>query len=279
MIRSYAKLNLFLRVVKKLKNGFHNIQTNSVLIDLHDEINIKSIFGPKDIINFNGKFKKNIKKNKNTVIQILLLLRQNGLIKKDKKFKITIKKKIPVFSGLGGGTSNAIYILKYFIKKKLNDKLLKKIEKKIGTDSRLFIFKNSIQEDLFKVRENKQNLKMYFILFHPKFKCSTKEIYKKNRQFRKKINLSSLTFKSARYYVNFLKKEANDLQQVVIKKNKKIKNVLNLISKQQNCQFSRITGSGSICYGMFSNRKSAILGMKIIKKKFPSNWCVITKTI
>ena len=141
MIRSYAKLNLFLRVVKRLKNGLHNIQTNSVLIDLHDEITIKSIFGSKDIINFNGKFKKNIKKNKNTVTQILLLLRENGLIKKDKKFKITIKKNIPVFSGLGGGTSNAIYILKYFIKKKLNDKLLKIIEKKIGTDSRLFIFK------------------------------------------------------------------------------------------------------------------------------------------
>ena len=77
------------------------------------------------------------------------MLRENGLIKKDKKFKITIKKNIPVFSGLGGGTSNAIYILKYFIKKKLNDKLLKIIEKKIGTDSRLFIFKSILYKKIY----------------------------------------------------------------------------------------------------------------------------------
>ena len=38
MIKSYSKINLSLRVLKKLKTGMHDIQSNSVLVDLHDKI-------------------------------------------------------------------------------------------------------------------------------------------------------------------------------------------------------------------------------------------------
>ena len=40
-IKSFAKINLTLNVGKKLNSGLHNIQTNSILIDLHDQIKIK----------------------------------------------------------------------------------------------------------------------------------------------------------------------------------------------------------------------------------------------
>ena len=40
-LKSYSKINLTLRVLKKLKNGMHDIETNSTLVDLFDEINIK----------------------------------------------------------------------------------------------------------------------------------------------------------------------------------------------------------------------------------------------
>ena len=39
-IKSFSKINLTLRVLKKLKNGMHNIETNSTLVNLFDEINI-----------------------------------------------------------------------------------------------------------------------------------------------------------------------------------------------------------------------------------------------
>ena len=41
MIKSYSKINLFLRVLKKNSNGLHNIQSSVMLLDLHDRINIK----------------------------------------------------------------------------------------------------------------------------------------------------------------------------------------------------------------------------------------------
>jgi len=43
MIKSYCKINLSLRIIKKLNNGLHDIQSNSVLINLYDEIKIKII--------------------------------------------------------------------------------------------------------------------------------------------------------------------------------------------------------------------------------------------
>ena len=117
MIKSYCKINLSLRVLKKLNNGFHNIQSNVVLVNLHDEITVKIIKKKYDIITFNGKFKKDVNIKKNSIINVLKLLRSKNLIKKNTYYKISINKKIPVYSGLGGGTSNAAFLIKYFVKK------------------------------------------------------------------------------------------------------------------------------------------------------------------
>ena len=42
-LKSYSKINLSLRVLNKLKNGMHNIETNSTLVELSDEIDIKNL--------------------------------------------------------------------------------------------------------------------------------------------------------------------------------------------------------------------------------------------
>ena len=64
MIKSYCKVNLSLRIIKKLKNKMHSIQSNVFLINVHDNIYIKKIKKNKDRIIFKGKFKKFIKKKK-----------------------------------------------------------------------------------------------------------------------------------------------------------------------------------------------------------------------
>ena len=126
-LKSYSKINLTLRVLKKLKTGMHDIETHSTLIDLHDEINI--IKNKKDTIIFSGKFKNKVNTKKNSVIDTLYLLRKLKII--DQFYKITIKKNIPVYAGLGGGTSNSYSILKYFLKNSFNKDLLNIFENKI----------------------------------------------------------------------------------------------------------------------------------------------------
>ena len=62
-IKSFCKINLYLRVVKKLNNGYHNIRSLITFCNLHDLILVSKIKGNKDNINFVGDFKKGINKS------------------------------------------------------------------------------------------------------------------------------------------------------------------------------------------------------------------------
>jgi len=279
MIKSYSKINLFLKVLKKKKKGLHNIQSTAMLLDLHDEISIKKTQKKKDEIIFIGRFKKNIKSKSNTISSALLMLRSQNLVAHNKRFKIIVNKRIPVFAGLGGGTGNAASIIKYFLKKKISLRLLKIFEKKIGSDLRLFFFNHSFQESLKKIKKFKIKYKFYFLLLYPSIKSSTKEVYSKVKKYNLPLKIDPLKITSKDKYNKFLINEVNDLQKIVEKKHKRIKSVLNLIGMQKNCLFSRMTGSGSVCFGIFQNRESARLAVKVLKKKFPNYWCVLTKSI
>ena len=114
VIKSYSKINLSLKVNSKKKNGLHEIQSLYCLINLFDKIKIIKI-NNKDKIVFKGPFKKLIKNKNNTVYNLLKKLRKLNLI--SNYYSITVKKNIPVFGGLGGGTSNAVFLLKYLLKR------------------------------------------------------------------------------------------------------------------------------------------------------------------
>ena len=277
MIKSFSKINLFLSVLKKTKNGLHNIQSSVMLLNLHDKINIKN--SNKDEIKFVGRFAKNINKNTNSISKTLSALRKHNLINKKIKYKITINKNIPVFGGLGGGTSNAAFLVKYFLKNNINNKLLTIFEKIVGSDFRLFFFTQSYQQSLKNIFKFKKNYLLYFVLIYPNINCSTKEIYSKIEKINAPLKSSILKISSKNKFIELIKSQNNDLQTIVEKKHKKIKKILNFIQLQKNCLFSRMTGSGSVCFGAFLNKKSSSQGLKVIKKKFPSYWCILTKSI
>jgi len=278
MIKSYAKINLFLRVLKKIE-GLYNIQSSIMMLDLFDSISVKRIKKKKDDIKFIGKFQKQIRKKNNTISKSLYLLRKHNLIDEKKRYQIVINKKIPVYAGLGGGTSNAAFLIKYFLKKKINEGQLRIFEKEIGSDFRLFFFNHSFQKNLKKILEFKKKYFFYFVLVYPNINSSTKEVYSKVKKINLPLrsNLSKIDSKDK--YVKFIKNEKNDLQKIVEVKHKRIKKVLDLIKIQRNCLFSRMTGSGSVCFGVFFDEKSAKQGLIKIHKKLPNYWCVLTKSI
>ena len=279
MIKSFSKINLFLKVLKKNNKGLHNVQSSVMLLDLHDKISLKKINKNKDNIEFIGQFKKKINKKTNTISKSLFLLRKHNLIDKKKRYKITIKKNIPVFAGLGGGTSNAVFLIKYFLNNKISNRLMGIFEEEIGSDFRLFFFNHSFQKNLKQILKFKKKYFFYFVLVYPNINSSTKKVYSKVKKFNLplKNDLSKIDTKVK--YINFIKNEKNDLQKIVEIKHEKIKKILDLIKIQKKCLISRMTGSGSVCFGVFFNKKSAKQGLIKIQKKLPNCWCVLTKSI
>ena len=282
-IKSYCKVNLFLRVGKKLKNNYHSLISLITFCKIYDLISISSTKGFKDKISFSGNFNKGININSNIVTSVLKLLRDNNLLINN-FYKINIQKNIPHGSGLGGGSSNAADLLNFFnskMKLKLNKKQINKFANKIGFDVPICLEKKNTfltgrKDEIFRLNKK---FKLNLLIVYPNIICSTKKIFRINKK-KGSLKAKSLSFLNNRKIImNNLIKERNDLEHASCKAYPKIEGVIKFIKIQQGCYFSRITGSGSACIGIFSNMNNAINAKRMIKLKYPKYWCVVSKTM
>jgi len=277
VLQSYSKVNLSLRVNNKLKSGLHEIQSYYCLVNLNDKIKISKTKKKKDKIIFKGQFVQNIKQSNNSIVNILRLLRKLKLI--SSYYSLIVTKNIPVFGGLGGGTSNAAFILKFLLKDKINKSILYKAEKLIGSDLRLFLYKQGYLENLKTIKASKKRQKLFFLLSSPNISCSTREIFSKVTRFSKKTKFSFQKINTRKKFIKYISAEKNELQSIVEKKYPIIKKLLTDISKEKGCYFSRMSGSGSVCYGLFNSESNAKKALNKIKTKHPKFWFSIAKTV
>ena len=277
ILKSFSKINLSLSVNKRLKKiGLHDIQSYFCLINLYDQIKIKKIKGQKDKVKFQGKFSKLIKK-KNSITNILAILREKNLI--SNYYSVLVNKKIPVFAGLGGGTSNAIYLAKYLTKGKISKDLLRILDKKIGSDLKLFFYNRGFMKSLKTINNIRKNYRLFFLLVYPNVSCSTKEIYSRVKTYSSKSKYRFNKINSKKKFIETLINKNNDLQSIVENKYPFIRKLVAEIEQKKGCYFSRITGSGSLCYGVFRTEKTAKDALTRVKSKYPKFWFSVTKTI
>ena len=209
-IKSYCKINLFLKVIKKLNSGYHNIVSLVTFCNLYDLISISKINAYKDEINFSGQFSKGIQKKTNTIVNTLNLLRKKKFLG-NQAYKINVKKNVPHGSGLGGGSSNAAALLNYFNLKmglKIKDKTMEKLANKIGSDVKISLKKRNA---FFTGKNNKIlriNRKFSFdlLIVYPNFICSTKKIYQQNKESGPLISESFFYLKNRKKNNKYFKK-------------------------------------------------------------------------
>jgi len=197
VIKSFAKINLYLRVLGRRRDNFHNLDTLFARIDLADTIIIK---GRKDNrIRIKCASRHVPKDETNLCFRAADLLRQefklgnNGLASDSQSHKlrygleIEIKKRIPVGAGLGGGSSNAASVLlglNEYWHLNLPKSKLAMLAAKLGSDVAFFIYNvrfalGSQRGDKIKPLISLKNTKLWFILVCPRVKVSTPLIYRK----------------------------------------------------------------------------------------------------
>lgn len=139
MIRvpSPAKLNLFLHIVGRRDNGYHELQSIFQLIDLYDWISFEAI--EEDQIQIEGLAE--VKLEQNLIYRAAQYLRPHA--KTPCGLKISVEKNIPMGAGLGGGSSNAattLIVLNQLWQCGLNDEQLAAYGLQLGADVPIFIF-------------------------------------------------------------------------------------------------------------------------------------------
>ena len=274
IIKSYAKINLFLYVVNKLDTGFHEL--NSVLsrIDLYDEIRIKddSSFS----ISYNGPFGDQVGSNDNVSKLFNYLIDKNYL--KQKSFAIHVVKNIPVGSGLGGGSSNVAEIIKYLIRSNLLDNSSStEIARDLGSDIEFFIDEGSalISGKGNVDRRLKINSDKHFLIVFPNIQNSTKEI------FNKHSNLSGEKF-SYNNDINLdeiLKGTSNELEKTALVANQEMTKVREYLDNDINCKYERMTGSGSAYFAVYEDKQKAEEAIQRISEEHPNWWTYLTRLI
>ncbi len=135
--KSFAKVNLAINVIRKLPNGYHELDMIMLPISLYDEIEIN--FAPDDLLN-GRSFNDVVVKNNLIVKTIELMRRKYDLVF---NFDIQITKRIPLSAGLGGGSSNAattIKILNKLCNLGLQLEEMSEIGQQLGADVPFFLY-------------------------------------------------------------------------------------------------------------------------------------------
>ena len=128
--KSPAKINLYLKILSKRKDGYHNIKTLFQYIDLYDVLIFKKSQKGISIKSENIVFNQ-----KNTVLQAANKMKQ--YLSNSYGVSIEIDKNIPIGSGLGGASSNAastILALNKLWDLKLSKEKMLSIGKELGAD-------------------------------------------------------------------------------------------------------------------------------------------------
>jgi len=271
-IKANAKINLSLNVLNKREDGYHNLDMINLPISLSDTIAInRYLFGKhenKVLINdAEPTFANNICKN---VIKFIV---EKYHI--DKKYEFAIYKDIPMESGLGGGSSDAAAIFKFFNDKfKLNISNEEAISmlKQFGADIPFFIINKParVQEigDNIKPIQIKNDYSV--LIVKPQAGLSTKQTFKEIDNCEIKLfNIGKIIKALEDGDDNTLAKEiGNSLEEPAIKKCSKIKEIKDyLIAK--GLPITLMTGSGTAVFSLSTDKKLINdIACDLIKKNY-----------
>ncbi|MBN1233617.1 MAG: 4-(cytidine 5'-diphospho)-2-C-methyl-D-erythritol kinase [Candidatus Coatesbacteria bacterium] len=264
--RAYAKINLFLDVLGKRDDDYHDILSVASLINLsdliHAEINGKEI----EVFCSDSDIPEG---NDNLVHKLLIILRERNLLKKG--IKVFINKEIPSKAGFGGGTSDAAFTLvalNKHLKLKLDKKLLKEILLEVGSDGPLFLTKTGtvliegrgeIVTDI-----SMKNYPWVVLLFPCGIVSSTPELYKKinNKLTKKEALLSNATTLLLKKGVPYETAWGfNRFEEILTTECPVVAEMTGFLRKG-GAGISQLTGTGTAVFGLFSSLTEAVRAEK-----------------
>lgn len=247
-LRSFAKVNLGLEIEGVMPDGYHRIKTIFQSIDFFDILTFEII---NSGIQIEGNRRDIPWNEENLIYKAIDNFKREFGVKEG--VRVYVEKRIPPGAGLGGGSSNAacsLIAMKEFFFNRLETKELFPLASRLGADVPYFLYGGTClgegKGDIIKEIKDLENL--YFFLVLPEIKITSKEAYTE-------WDKSRLTFLRKNYSISKLEEQfnleylKNDLEEVVLKKYKELKEIKMKLEKE-NFRKVMMSGSGSCIFGI-----------------------------
>ena len=270
ILKAPAKLNLHLQVGSRRQDGFHDIKSLFIMVDLYDEIDMRSLKTGNDckiIGNFNCAPEDNL---------IYRAWREFCNASGEKiGVEFVVDKKIPSMAGLGGGSSDAAAVLKamnlltegYF-----NSDELAGIAGRIGSDVPFFLTSPAalIGGRGERIKEMTQARKQSYVIIHPEIGISTAEAYgwldsdgSCRKTFYTDDEIIGIYQEDISGYGRFF----NDFSKVLHDRYTEFDKAVSSLYKY-GAQYSSVTGSGSAVFGLFGSCEDAENAEKQLQNEY-----------
>lgn len=258
-INAPAKINLFLDILKKRNDGYHEVEMIMQAINLFDVVTIETCNNKRVNLTCTYDVIENVEKN-TAYIAAEKFFSYSKI--ENPGINIHIEKQIPIGAGLAGGSADAASVLvglNCVFKNNFSKSELASIGKEIGADVPFCILGGTmlaegIGTDLSALPSIPS---CYIVLVKPTFSVSTKEAYQASDNFIEKEKKSIVSMISA-IKSKDLTAIANNMYnrfEVVMAFDEvtQIKAILNENGALNSC----MTGSGSAVYGIFDDKEKA----------------------
>ncbi|WP_455497923.1 4-(cytidine 5'-diphospho)-2-C-methyl-D-erythritol kinase [Coprobacter sp.] len=246
-----AKINLGLNIVSKRSDNYHNLETIFYPIDLQDALEV--VDAPEKIgcnLHISGLQIDGDPQN-NLVVKAYNFIKESFSLP---SIDVYLHKVIPFGAGLGGGSSDAAFMLcllrdKY--KLPLVDDDLMVLASRLGADCPFFLFnKPVLAEGIGNQFSSVQlSLKNYFlVLVKPDILVSTAEAYSLVKPVQPEISLSDIVKRPVKEWRTLM---VNDFERSVFSRYPEIGIIKEALYKA-GAVYASMSGSGSSVYGLFT---------------------------
>ena len=265
IILAPAKLNIFLKILGKRKDGYHEIRSGITYVNLFDQIEIKR--NHETIISYSGNFQPINGYYNDCIIKKTLIF-----LKIDKKIslKINIVKNIPVQGGLGSASTNAASLILALQEMNIISKKEPAYYSSLGADIPCFLYKkDSLATGIGEKLSYYPFPKYFFLLVKPTFNNSTQKMYKA-------LNVKNFFEADLYNKDNNINEEdnGNDFE-ILMKKNIEYKKIIDFLDSFDQKIFTRMTGSGSCVYAAFKEEAEAFNAQLTFQKFFKNLWTIV----
>ena len=279
IVKSPAKLNLHLRILRKRPDGHHELLTLFHRISLADTLHLRKT--PKDCFRLTTNISSLETGEGNLITKAYRALQKE--FPRLGGISVRLTKRIPLGGGLGGGSSNAACFLlgmKKLFGLRISEKKLSAIGKKLGADIPFFL-SGARQAVAWGIGEKLQKLpqgaRLWFLLLPSNQGTNTKKVYQTLSWSGRPLSLTKER-RIAKILRSFLERrrvlEASDFARNdleipafrLVPSIPKAKAVL----KDLGAPYVLMSGSGATVFAAFSSRKEALdLSKRLKEAPFP----------